>query len=341
VLASAQCTVDGNTYTNGIESLTFGAVVNGLYPGLLDYGAPETLSFGTWSFATASRWEITDVGSVSGAQCASTGQYNAQWLDDCQTLQLSLISDDCTGRVALLSNSFTQVQRSATADCVSAGTVLQTTFQESASLPALSKEDATIVFGSSGFATSSVGTRGILFQRWTLSSTNSGETTSIIDLGSYGDGLACASTRVGTYFSDWNADCGVQLCGQGDSCVSRGELLHGAKFNGFQTANVCPRPPNNPGLNGFGKCNPTANEWTRHPYDCTEQLIDGGCMFCLGRANGKEARQCLDRNGVLCNDIFNSAAGHAYCTLEFECPASTATLSLVVFISSVALLLFR
>jgi len=198
-----------------------------------------------------------------------------------------------------------------------------------------------LFFGSSGFATSSVGTRGILFQRWTLSSTNSGETTSIIDLGSYGDGLACASTRVGTYFSDWNADCGVQLCGQGDSCVSRGELLHGAKFNGFQTANVCPRPPNNPGLNGFGKCNPTANEWTRHPYDCTEQLIDGGCMFCLGRANGKEARQCLDRNGVLCNDIFNSAAGHAYCTLEFECPASTATLSLVVFISSVALLLFR
>jgi len=342
-LASSQCTLDGNTYSNGIRSITFGAAVGDIFPALLDYGAPDALAFGYWSLATDSRWAITDVGSVSGQFCSnSTGQYDASFLDDCTTLQLNKISDDCNSRSNLLENTFALVDRSATADCTATGTQLTTTFGSSSTIPALSGEVATIVLGSSGFALVSVSTRGILYQRWTLSSSSDGTTTSIVDLGSYGDGLSCPSSRVGTYLSDWDADCGVQLCGISDSCVSRGELFHGALFNGFQTNNQCPRPTNNPGLSGFGQCNPTATEWNAHPYDCIDQLIEGGCMFCLGRANGREARQCLDRNGAGCNDVFNSPAGKNFCTLEFECPATTATISITMFISALlALLLIR
>jgi len=338
-LANAQCTVDGNTYSNGAQSITFGAAVGDFTPGLLDFGATETLSYGYWTFPTDSRWEITLVGSVTGQVCTDVGQYNAQFGGDCDTVLLNVISDSCSDRVALLGQTFTLVTRTPTAECVAAGSVLQTTLQPSLSLPALSGEAATIVFGSSGFAIISVGTRGALYERWVLSNTDAGETTNIVDLGSYGSGLACPSSRLGTYLSNYNADCQVQFCGISDGCISRGELLHGALFNGFQGAGACPRPVDNPGLIGYGACNPDADQWTKHPYDCRNQNIPGGCMFCMGRANGIEVSQCLDRNGAGCNDIFNSAARQAYCTFAFECPASTVTLSFLLFISSLVIML--
>jgi len=341
-VASSQCTVDGKSWSNGATSITFGAAVGENLPAMLNGGGKDLFSFGYWTTATATRWEITTVGAPSGTFCSSTGQYNAQFGGNCATLTLTAISDDCADRSSLLNNKFALTPKSSTGDCVSTGTVLTTTLEKSSSLPALSGEVATIVFGADGFASVSVSTRGIIFQQWVLSSSSAGQTSTILDLGSFGQGLACSSQKVGVYLSDWNADCGVQLCGVSDSCVSRGELFGGAKFNGFETSNVCTLPPGSASMGGFGLCNPDANEWTRHPYDCLEQNIAGGCMFCLGRANGVEHRQCLDREGAGCNELFNSNAGKSFCTLEFECPASTATISIALFISSlVALVLFR
>jgi len=341
-LAYAQCTVDGNTYVNGDLSITFGASVSDTYPALLDMGSPSQLHFGYWSVATDSRWEITEVGSVSGQFCDQTGQYNAAFVDDCITISFTLISDDCTERATLLANTFTVVSRSNTADCVSEGTVLQTQLGDSVTAPSLSRADATVVFGTSGFCTVSIADRGTLYQRWTLSNTNDGETTTIIDLGSTGDDFSCPTSRTGTYLSNWDSDCSAQLCGVSDSCLSRGELFHAAAFNGFQPIDGCVNHIQYTQLVGYGECNPNSDTWEEHPYACTGQNVAGGCMFCLGRANGQEFRQCLDRNGGGCNAIFNSPAAKAFCTLEFECPASTTSFSITVFISSiVALLLFR
>jgi hypothetical protein len=327
---------------NGNLSITFGAAVSDVYPALLDHGYASDLTFGYWSIATDSRWEITEVGSVSGHFCDETGQYDAGFVDDCFTISFTLISDNCEGRTQLLSNDFTLVSRSNNADCVSSGTVLQTQLGDSITAPELSRADATVVFGEDGYATVSIADRGTLYQRWSLHSTNDGETTRIVDIGSTGDDFSCPTSREGVYYSDWDSDCSAQLCGITDSCVSRGELFHATAYNGFQPIDGCVRDVHFPTLVGFGACNPDQDTWEAHPWDCIDQDVPGGCMFCLGRANGNEFRQCLDRNGAVCNEIFNSIAAKAFCTLEFECPASTTTLSITVFISSiVALLLFR
>jgi hypothetical protein len=282
------------------------------------------------------------VGSVTGSFCDETGQYNVGFIDNCVTLQFTLVADNCEERVELLANTFSLVSRSNIGDCVSEGTILQTQLGESITEPTLSREDATVVFGTSGYCMVSISNRGTLYQHWEIENTNDGQVTTIIDLGSTGDDFSCPTSREGTYFSDWDSDCSAQLCGITDACLSRGELFHATAYNGFIPIDGCLRDVHYPTLVGFGECNPNSDTWEAHPWDCVDQNVAGGCMFCLGRANNQEFRQCLDREGGVCNEIFNSIAAKAFCTLEFECPASTTSFSITVFIASlVALLLFR
>jgi hypothetical protein len=345
--------VDGNTYVNANLSITFGAVVSDTIPTLLDHGSPEDLHIGYWTVASDNRWEITEVGSVSGSFCSETGQYDLTYTDnDCDDIHFSVVEDECEDRVALLDGVvFTLVDRDTFGSCVEEGTVLQTQLGESSMAPSFSRVDATVVFGTDGYCIVSVGERGTLYQHWELDDTNDGETTTITDIGSTGgtgspnangDDFGCASWSEGVYYSDWDADCSAQLCGITDSCISRGELFHATSYNGFQPIDGCVRDVHFPTLVGRGECNPDSDTWEEHPYDCINQAVEGGCMFCLGRANDMEVRQCLDRDHAGCNQIFNSIAAKAFCTLEFECPASTISFSITLFISSlVALLLIR
>jgi len=71
-------------------------------------------------------------------------------------------------------------------------------------------------------------------------------------------------------------------------------------------------------------------EWRQHPYDCTDQLGGATCMYCKGRANDQVKAVCLERLGSGCNAAFNTAARYAFCNLEFECPASQFSFSLVL-----------
>jgi len=77
-----------------------------------------------------------------------------------------------------------------------------------------------------------------------------------------------------------------------------------------------------------GTYNP--QEWKQHPYDCTDQLNGNKCMFCKGRANDLVKSVCLERLGSECNAAFNTAARYSFCNLEFECPASQFSFSLVL-----------
>jgi len=84
---------------------------------------------------------------------------------------------------------------------------------------------------------------------------------------------------------------------------------------------------------GGGKAN-----WNNHPYDCTDQYDHTVCFYCSGRSRGHEARNmCFDRMGRTCNELFNTAEANTYCTLAFECPASTFSSPFLVF-ASLALL---
>jgi len=73
-----------------------------------------------------------------------------------------------------------------------------------------------------------------------------------------------------------------------------------------------------------------AKEWQNHPYDCTDQHTGNECMFCKGRGNDMVVSLCLERLGAGCNLAFNSLPTPIFCNLEFECPASTITFSLLL-----------
>jgi len=304
---------------------------------------------GSGNSFTTTRWEVTEIGAVLGDSfCSTVGTYDVGFSDvDCGTLEFTLVSDDnCDERNTFLTSSFVLTTRDNLGDCVEEGTLLTTQLGESVNAPSLSMNDATVVFGMDRYAIVSVSDRSIIYQRWTLSNTdnnaNGGETTTIVDIGATGDSsFTCALWSEGVYLSNWDADCSAQLCGITDSCLSRGELFHATSFNGFEPIDGCVENVMFPTLVGRGNCNPNADTWEKHPWDCVDQDIQGGCMFCLGRANNVEVRQCLDRNGGGCNQIFNTIAAKAFCTLEFECPASTISFSITVFISCLVALLLR
>jgi hypothetical protein len=161
--------------------------------------------------------------------------------------------------------------------------------------------------------------------------------TEIRDFASVPDGYACSNTKVGVYNTTWDADCSVRFCGITDGCEARGQLLHGIAINDWMASEDdqgCPADILVPGYGGESKCSVDEAQWLGHPYDCVNQFTKGECMFCRGVADGQEVSLCLDRLGAQCDDIFNTDARRSFCNLEFECPASTLSFSLVVFISA-------
>lgn len=71
--------------------------------------------------------------------------------DGCAKLTLSIISDHCQERIALFANEFTLHERKDSDDCLSAGSVLNAHFSESATWPRISGDAATYVFGMLDF----------------------------------------------------------------------------------------------------------------------------------------------------------------------------------------------
>jgi len=341
-LVAAQCKVEGNTYaTADGKSATFGVRVGDWVPGLFNMGDVTKVTFGSWRQATASRWEATDVGtSAEDADiCSLKGQYNLVFSPDCSSLVFSVISDSCGDRADFFKDqSFIMVNVPSLKDCVATTSKLTSVFQSSTASPRLSEEQARWVFGRDEFAIVSVGSQAAIFQRWRLGAGALTATASIVDLASVPEGFACSTSSVGEYDTAWESNCAVRLCGTKDSCEARGQLFHNAAINGF-AGNMCAKPIDTP-TDSIGSCSPDGRQWLRHPWDCLEQDVPGGCMFCKGIARGQQVSLCLDRLGAECNDIFESAAGRSYCNLEFECPASTASISLFVFISALVAMIF-
>lgn len=86
-----------------------------------------------------------------------------------------------------------------------------------------------------------------------------------------------------------------------------------------------------------GDCS-DGSQWEAHPYSCTDQYTGGQCAFCVGRANNKESRLCFDREGIDCQVLFESPERVSFCNMEFECPASTLSLSFALILAFVAFL---
>lgn len=186
--------------------------------------------------------------------------------------------------------------------------------------------------GVDQYAVVSVSTRAAIVQRWRLNANGHG--VEVVDLDSWPKGFACPTTQVGEYVhvADWDDTCAVRFCGVADACVGRAQLLHNAPFNNFEgdrCSNIVVAP-----TDGRATSCSDGRQWLKHPDSCVAQDVEGGCAFCSGIAMGESFQYCINRQGAGCEDIFESSAHHAFCNLEFECPASTATISFVVFISS-------
>jgi len=340
--ACAQCEVEGMTYVSGDFSVTFGVQVGAVLPSLHNMGN-GLVWFVTWRAATTTRWEVLNVGVSQPIDnvCMTKGQYDVSFSPDCSAITFRTISDGCSDRKMALDGVTVNMMGDAqNKDCTTVGTKLNVMLQSSTASPRLAQENANVIFGNDQFAIVSVGTQAAIFQRWKLSAANNQNIATIVDYGSTPAGLSCSPVLVAQFSASWSTDgtCAARLCGIKDSCEARAQLFHDAPVNGFDgdhCTGVVDSPPT-----GVGLCNPAGGQWLRHPWDCTDQNVPTGCMFCKGIARGQTVSLCLERQGAVCNDIFESAAGRTWCNLEFECPASsTATglffLMLVAIVSLV------
>lgn len=74
---------------------------------------------------------------------------------------------------------------------------------------------------------------------------------------------------------------------------------------------------------GDSRCGAGRPIWDEHPYDCVDQYDSSECFYCKGRSHGADAiGLCLHREGMACDDVFNSQEALTYCNLEFECSGS-------------------
>lgn len=188
------------------------------------------------------------------------------------------------------------------------------------------------------FAIATIGDFAAIFQRWAITYDGNDVFTEVRDFASVPDGLACSNTKIGSYNTTWGENCSVRMCGVSDGCEGRGQLLHRATVNDWEAPEddegCFQRAILVPGFGGQSRCSVDEHQWLGHPYDCVNQEVDGGCMFCRGKAGGRTVSLCLDRLGSTCDDIFETDARRSFCNLEFECPASTVTATLAVFISA-------
>lgn len=185
--------------------------------------------------------------------------------------------------------------------------------------------------GLDEYAVISVATRAAIVQRWRANDEN---TVAVVDLASWPQGFACPTTQKGEYFHvvEFGESCSVRFCGTTDQCQARAELLHNVAFNDYE-GDLCSNEVSVPTDGRPSSCS-DGRQWLKHPDDCVAQDVEGGCAFCMGIAMGQKSMWCINREGAGCEDIFESSARMTFCNMEFECPASTASVSFVVFICS-------
>jgi len=334
-LAASQCTLEGNTFTAADgRSLTFGKAVGEWVPGLVAI-EDGTLSFSTWTQATATRWQVKDFASTADWFCDQEGQYNLEFFNGCTELHFTVLHDICVDRISLLKEVFTHVQTGD--DCTSVGSQIESHLSVAKDYPRLSGDAATVTFGLNGYAVVSVADRAFIAQRWRIESGSNGETVSIVDLASHPEGYACSKVQVGVYTAKFNDDCASRLCFSEDACPMRAQLLHDVGLNNFE-GDMCTRDL---APDAMGAHCSTGKQWLRHPLDCIAQEVPGGCMFCKGVAMGETTKWCMDRQGAGCNEIFDSVARQAYCNVEFECPAAAVSAPFAIFICALLALFLR
>jgi hypothetical protein len=334
--AASQCSLEGNTYTEGDRSLTFGAAVGEWVPGLTSL--ESGLSFSTWTQQTATRWSVKDFGSLADWFCDSEGLYNIEFFNACTEIHFTVLHDVCGERMALLQNVFTLAPPTSD-DCTAAGHSTTAHLSVSKEFPRLSGDRVHVVFGLNSYALVSVADRAVIVQRWRTSSSSDEDMLQVVDLGSYPEGYACDAVDVGSYtWINLGDSCAARVCISEDACRMRAQLWHNVGLNDFE-GDMCNRDIEEEEMEPH--CS-GGKEWRRHPKDCVAQEVPGGCMFCKGIAMGVTTMWCLDRQGAVCEEVFESTARQAYCNLEFECSA-TASLgaSFVIFICSLLALFLR
>jgi len=325
-LSYAQCSVDGASYNVGNFTWTFGAVVGTWNPVIvrLDDGGVIRVTFATARLASTAvdRWELQDVGTFFRGEltCGSTvGQYHFQFAPDCNSFTVALIYDECTSRGSLI-NGLTLTATTLS----SCPTFVGTLAQSSALAPQFSGEVATIVPAMDGLYMASIGSQASVFQYWTQGATDPANLYRIQDIMSIPAPYSCEYRYYGQYYLTVDSGCSAILCGKSDSCPARASLLPGLELNGY-SGDPCPSTVDV--LEFSNSACSDGNIWTKSPHDCTSQLNGATCMYCHGVANGLDLKLCLERNGGICNDIFRSIPAKGWCNLEFECPASTLSLS--------------
>jgi len=335
--AASQCSLEGNTYSaQGGQSLTFGAAVGVWVPGLTTLSSG--LSFSTWTQETATRWRVKDFASLADWFCDSEATYTIEFFTACTELHFTVLHDVCGERMALLQNVFT-LAPPPSADCTASGNSISAHLSVSKDFPRLSGDRVTIVFGMDSYTLVSVADAAVIVQRWRTSSTSTDNTLEVVDLASYPAGYACNTADIGSYtWGNLGDNCNARVCLSADACRMRAELWHNVGLNDFE-GDMCSRDIDQ--LAPQQHCS-TGKEWKRHPRDCVNQEVPGGCMFCKGIALGVTTMWCLDRQDAVCQEVFESTARQAYCNLEFECSATVSlSASFVIFICSLLALFLR
>jgi len=249
-------------------------------------------------------------------------------------MTITTIYDECERRAAAFDGiTYTQTTVVADGECDSwIGTL-----KESALSPRLSAEKVSIYPGLENLAIVSIGDYAAIFQQWSYGTNDPADLVRFQDLLSVPEGYACEERLYGQYFMTKESGCGAILCGKADSCAPRAGLFHGVRLNDY-SGDDCAADiaviefPNNGCSDG--------NIWRKTPYECTGQGKGDQCMFCRGVANNLDVKLCLERNGGGCNDIFRSIPSKGWCNLEFECPASTLSLSVFALLGLCLVVLF-
>jgi len=334
--ASAQCGIDGTSYTSGEMSLVFGATVGEATP-LVFYmkdDGDDQAWFSTWTPANGNRIIVQDHGSDGRLPaCVETGHYKMMFSADCTSLTLTALADGCSKR----SDAYTGSVWTKFDVAVPAGfcTSYSSKLNKSDLVPRFSEESIMLYPATAtGLYILSVGDVAIVFQRWTLA----GSQVNIQDIMSVPEGYGCPERLYGQYAPQaGGGTCGVMFCGKADTCPERASLFHGIAANGYQGPG-CPAPVEV--ITANSACS-DGQPWRHYPYDCTSKNTGDQCMYCHGVANGKDVKLCLERDGLECNDIFRSVWRKAWCNLEFECPASTLSLSVFALLFAVLAALFN
>jgi len=339
----------GNTFTDASgDSITIGEQVDRYFPVVLTSG--EDSYFVTFQQKLGS-WEIVEHGSSGSLMCGESyppGTYTLSLSSetDCadQKMTFTLVSDPlCPARRSFFSEEFS-LGTSTQPKCGEVNSVeLNGRLSSSVASSTLSQQGVHITFAPFGYAVISISDKVILWQQWSPVGGN----INVIDVLSIPSGYACDSDSVGQYAASWDqaSGCGLQTCAVEDTCLARSELWHGANFNAFKgdmCADFYGNAPQKAEI--FGSCS-TGQQWHSHPYDCTDQNIEGGCVYCAGVAQAKDFEYCLARNGQDCKDIFEQVGTQQGCNLAFECnrdiyanPNSSSLISASI-ISLVALLI--